>query len=322
MLSRYQKTRTIRVGVSLGVWRNLIRSAQRARTCAVEMFPVNCGTASGASGGSRPNRFRPDPSLCRFVVMPVPPRRGMVRRTLPLAPQQPDDEPTFSTAVIVSMNAEDTGALQLRGTCPFCLTTVQMDGTFRRLRSLPQNSTLLVAVVQCAAHDCGRSILVDIIRRHITTLRKAEIVTMYPFTRRRFPEPEYAELVPDPIRVALDQTYSALCESAWLLVGIGCRVTLERMVNHFSAQGPNLYQKLEDLKQRFPALGAPLANADLVRLVGNAAAHHDFEMGAEEAQAALWFVEEVLRDTFILPDRQAKTIARLPARGGRSPSSL
>jgi hypothetical protein len=50
-------------------------------------------------------------------------------------------------------------------------------------------------------------------------------------------------------------------------------------------------------------------------LIGNASAHDpDFDLEEPEAMAAVEFVEEVIRDVFILPERRKKTLARLPSR--------
>lgn len=63
-------------------------------------------------------------------------------------------------------------------------------------------------------------------------------------------------------------------------------------------------------------LAGPLENAEAVRLVGNTAAHDsDYDLQEPEANAAIDFVEEVLRDVYVLPAKRRQTIAALPPRG-------
>jgi hypothetical protein len=136
-----------------------------------------------------------------------------------------------------------------------------------------------------------------------------------PAPRRHFPDADYLRFVPANVRRALDQAYAATSTESWTLVGVGCRIAIERMAKGQGAQGDNLYARLQNLKTKFPALEGAVGNAHVIRLVGNAGAHDpDFELEEVEALATLSFAEEVLRDVYIFPERQKELIAKLPKR--------
>jgi hypothetical protein len=67
------------------------------------------------------------------------------------------------------------------------------------------------------------------------------------------------------------------------------------------------------MRERFPGLAGPLENAEAVKLIGNVAAHDSaYDLSEPEAAAALEFVEEVLRDVYILPARRKRITDALP----------
>lgn len=136
---------------------------------------------------------------------------------------------------------------------------------------------------------------------------RAAVLAVYPRLGRVFPF-EGLELLPVELRGALQETYRALEAGAVNLTGLGCRVVLERLVQGLGHRDSSpLEARLEKLRDTHPDMVGPLVNADLVRLVGNVAAHDAYrEITAEEAMAILEFTEEILRAVYIAPAKSAQ----------------
>jgi uncharacterized protein DUF4145 len=198
------------------------------------------------------------------------------------------------------------------GTCPHCNreSTFQQLETHLHMKEGDEFGPLPHATIFAACLGCTRCLLIG------TDVDDQSPLTVIPSAQRRFPDPDYARDVPPSIRRILDETYAAESRQAWTLVGLGCRVAIERMAALHGITNGMLGKKLDAMRDKFPGLAGPLENAEVVKLVGNAAAHDTaYDLGEAEASAALEFVEEVLRDVYILPARRKRVVDALPKKG-------
>lgn len=166
---------------------------------------------------------------------------------------------------------------------------------------------------------CNDVVMVDAKPWHSDPGRK--VVAVYPRSGRVFPFPDFTLVAPQ-IQAALGEAYKALGAGAFTLVGLGCRVVLERLVQgmgHRDVDASNsdplrsLEARLDRLRGSFPDLIGPLVNADIVRLMGNAAAHDAFsELTQEQALAVIEFTEEILRAVYIAPKKRANLLKAFP----------
>jgi hypothetical protein len=199
------------------------------------------------------------------------------------------------------------------GTCPHCHRESTFMEKGRHFRGLGQSDTLgdipaTSFLASCAG--CTRSVLIDSSGKREMPLR------VEPRAARSFPDPDYTRDVPESIQRILAEAYAASSREAWTLVGLGCRVAMERMAALHGVTEGMLGKKLAVMREKFPGLAGPLENAEVVKLIGNAAAHDtEYDLGAAEAAAALEFVEEVLRDVYILPARRKRVVDALPKKG-------
>lgn len=149
---------------------------------------------------------------------------------------------------------------------------------------------------------CGGRVLMDYdaIQRAVTNL--------WPATVRTWPRPEYWDAIHAPVRLALLEVYRANGAGAFTLVGIGCRVVLERLVQGKGYRdGSGLASRLERLRESYPELVPALSMADVLKLVGDSAAHVDFaDLNAEQADALIEFTEHVLEAVYVAPERRKR----------------
>jgi len=210
------------------------------------------------------------------------------------------------------LSVPDNGQGTLTGHCPRC----GFAGSFKGSLVVGPNSANRTFAMMCL--HCGGMVMVDanVTMVHAAT-NHAPIRAVYPPTPRTFPHEDF-DAVPTELQSGLGETYRAFEAGAYTLTGLGCRMVLERLVQGKGYRDERgLEERLESLKATYPDLVAPLANADVIRKVGNAAAHDAFrDLTRGEAEAVIEFTEEVLRAFYIAPkkrERMAKAFERKAA---------
>jgi hypothetical protein len=206
--------------------------------------------------------------------------------------------------MVPGMNAwrDEKDRIHADGTCPYCMKEVH----FEAGPHFDNRRGTMTAFVTCSR--CFGGVVME-----LDHFSPEKVLMHAPRPTRKNPEPEYETAVPESIRTILNQVYSAAKESAWSLVGLGCRVALDRMATHQGATEGMLGLKLQRLRELVPALIPTLDNADVVKLLGNVAAHEsDVDLDEGDAEAAIDFTEEVLRTVYILPARRMKLEAKYP----------
>lgn len=200
----------------------------------------------------------------------------------------------------MKLEADNQGRVSAIGTCPYCgalahlrhVAQVGMGDTFKTTNFLVCSGCMGGITMQVSHTGSG-----------------PKLIGYSPRMHRRFGDPQF---IPKELMSVLDQVYSAEAEAAWTLAALGCRLVMERLVFLHDVKEGSLAEKLAQMTERFPPLAGPLANADLVRLIGNSAAHDmQTDFSQAEAEAAIEFTEEVLRDVYVLPRKWALAKARL-----------
>jgi hypothetical protein len=152
----------------------------------------------------------------------------------------------------------------------------------------------------------------------ITYDTSLQIISSYPKRRERWDH----HASPENVARAFNEVHAAAAEGAWNLAGVGCRITLDRVLKHQGVEikGAGLKDALRTLEKKHPGLAPILGLADSIRLLGNAGAHdEDFDLSQADAEAGVTFVQQVLVNVYVLPNAVKELKKRLPNAGDALP---
>lgn len=110
-------------------------------------------------------------------------------------------------------------------------------------------------------------------------------------------------LLPIPIKRIYDETLQVLVSGAAVLAGVGLRALLEAVCKEKSANGRDLYQKIDDLRAKGVLTPSGAEILHKIRTLGNAAAHEIKPHSEKQLALAMDVVEHLLMDVYILPAR-------------------
>ena len=110
-------------------------------------------------------------------------------------------------------------------------------------------------------------------------------------------------LLPDDIKKVYKETHGALCSQLNILAGIGIRVLVESVCKEKRASGGNLEKKIDNLVTNGVLTKDEAQLLHKTRLLGNKAAHEVIEPKYEELEIAMDIIENLLRNTYIIPER-------------------
>ena len=107
--------------------------------------------------------------------------------------------------------------------------------------------------------------------------------------------------LPNEVKQIYDETATALSVHAPILAGIGLRALLEQVCKEKSAEGGDLFKKIDSLVEKRVLTPASAAILHKIRTLGNAAAHEVKPHTDRQLSLAMDIVEHLLKDVYILP---------------------
>lgn len=134
-----------------------------------------------------------------------------------------------------------------------------------------------------------------------------ELVNIYPSRIEGRKTLEIDEhYLPNKVRGIYRETNQALNNNSPILAGIGLRALIETICKEKSAEGGNLFRKIDDLvvKQILTPAGCTILHK--IRTLGNEAAHEVKPHSEKQLALAMDVVEHVLNDIYILPMKVEK----------------
>lgn len=111
--------------------------------------------------------------------------------------------------------------------------------------------------------------------------------------------------LPSNVRRIYSETLVALLNEAPVLTGIGLRALIETVCKEKQAEGNNLFQKIDGLKQQGILTPHGAQTLHRIRTLGNDAAHEVKPHNQSQLGIAMDVVEHLLRDVYILPKQVA-----------------
>jgi hypothetical protein len=107
--------------------------------------------------------------------------------------------------------------------------------------------------------------------------------------------------LPSDLRRVYAETTQALNNDSPVLAGIGLRALVETVCKEKSAQGKDLYEKINDLAAKHVLTPSGAEILHKVRTLGNKAAHEVKPHTQRQLSLAMSVVEHMLKDVYILP---------------------
>lgn len=107
------------------------------------------------------------------------------------------------------------------------------------------------------------------------------------------------ENIPERIINAISEAITCHAEECFIASAIMVRKTLEEICEDRGAEGPNLYQRLQDLSTKIVIPSELVEAMNELRLLGNDAAHIEArtfeEIGTNEIEISIEFTKEILK---------------------------
>ena len=108
--------------------------------------------------------------------------------------------------------------------------------------------------------------------------------------------------LPPTVRRIYEETRQALLNNSPVLAGIGLRAPLEATCVSRNAEGRDLFAKIDDLARKGELTRGNAQILHKIRSLGNKAAHEMEPHSERQLSLALQIIENLLRDTFIIPE--------------------
>jgi len=205
-----------------------------------------------------------------------------------------------------NVNHHEPAPITLR--CPECHRLGTLD-TFTNIKDYSvavvgeEQPRLILGHRLCPNPSCR--LLIHIVYSFMRT-GKTQLFVSYPTERIDFE----ASSIPGPIVNALEEAITCHAQGCFFAAAIMVRKSLEELCRHQGVAGKTLADQIRDLKTKVIVPVGLLDGIDVLRLLGNDAAHvvlKDFdEIGPEEVEVGILFSKELLKAVYqsaMLADR-------------------
>jgi len=112
-----------------------------------------------------------------------------------------------------------------------------------------------------------------------------------------------SHLLPHTIQQIYKETVLSLENEQFILAGIGIRAIVETICKDLEAEGRDLYNKINALKDRSIVTQEGADTLHKLRVLGNSAAHEVKAHNSQQLELALQIIEHMLEGTYIIPAR-------------------
>jgi hypothetical protein len=196
--------------------------------------------------------------------------------------------------MLVSLGTKNYVHFRLDILCPHC-------GYFSFAEG-PQVGTNSVAV-KC--HRCSKPIMIQYTGNALASATSDRIADYYP--KRTVAVDKFV-----PSEIATDYLEAQRCFSvgAWQACAVMARRCMHHIMSRESAEGKDLYQQINNLREKRVITPTLAEAAQRIRVIGNHGAHpYDFkgdtleQLGMEDARDALEFCEWVFDQIYIQPSK-------------------
>ena len=112
-----------------------------------------------------------------------------------------------------------------------------------------------------------------------------------------------SHLLPYTTQQIYKETVLSLENEQFILAGIGIRAIVETICKDLEAEGRDLYNKINALKDRSIVTQEGADTLHKLRVLGNSAAHEVKAHNSQQLELALQIIEHMLEGTYIIPAR-------------------
>jgi uncharacterized protein DUF4145 len=113
-------------------------------------------------------------------------------------------------------------------------------------------------------------------------------------------------LLPENVQCIYKETILAIENEQNVLAGIGIRALIETICKDLKAEGKDLYNKINDLKEKSIVTNEGVDTLHKLRVLGNDAAHEVKEHNKQQLSVAIQIIEHMLDGTYIIPHKVAE----------------
>lgn len=113
-------------------------------------------------------------------------------------------------------------------------------------------------------------------------------------------------LLPLNVQEIYQETISAIENEQNILAGIGIRALIETICKDLSAEGRDLYQKINALHEKSIVTKEGVDTLHKLRVLGNDAAHEVKKHNHQQLSLAIQIIEHMLDGTYIIPHKVAQ----------------
>ncbi|MCI5122598.1 MAG: DUF4145 domain-containing protein, partial [Candidatus Electrothrix sp. AUS4] len=110
-------------------------------------------------------------------------------------------------------------------------------------------------------------------------------------------------LLPYSIQQIYKETILSIENEQYILAGIGIRAIVETICKDLNADGRNLYEKIDSLKNKSIVTTEGAAILHKLRVLGNDAAHEVKAHNSRQLELAMQIIEHMLDGTYVIPAR-------------------
>ena len=211
---------------------------------------------------------------------------------------------------LASKGANHVNPVPINMRCPEChrLGTLDTIDSVKDIGAIVEESparTVFFGYRLCPNRLCRLLIKVAYVSNR-SKVPDTTILVSYPAERIDFD----ASGIPAPIVNALEEAITCHAQSCFFAAAIMVRKSLEELCHHQGMAGKTLADQIRDLKTKVIVPVGLLDGIDVLRLLGNDAAHvvlKDFDqIGSEEVEVGILFTKELLKAVYqssMLADR-------------------
>ena len=113
-------------------------------------------------------------------------------------------------------------------------------------------------------------------------------------------------LLPPKVQCIYKETILAIENEQNVLAGIGIRALIETICKDLDAKGKNLFEKIDNLKEKSILTKEGVETLHKLRVLGNDAAHEVKEHNKQQLLVAIQIIEHMLDGTYIIPHKVAE----------------
>ena len=113
-------------------------------------------------------------------------------------------------------------------------------------------------------------------------------------------------MLPPNVQSIYQETILAIENEQNILAGIGVRALIETICKDLSAEGKDLYNKINSLKEKSIVTKEGVDTLHKLRVLGNDAAHEVKRHNKQQLSLAIQIIEHMLDGTYIIPHKVSK----------------